>query len=91
MDKGRIRFRYKFIYKAVRSLVPLILRKYGFSTDRINKRDEPYIVVANHLTEVDMLMVAGAFSEHMYFVAGEHLLRTKAGPKIKWAQDPIFT
>lgn len=91
MDKGRIRFRYKFIYKAVRSLVPFILRKYGFSTDRINKRDEPYIVVANHLTEVDMLMVAGAFSEHMYFVAGEHLLRTKAGPKIKWAQDPIFT
>ena len=91
VDKGRIRFRYKFIYKAVRSLVPFILRKYGFSTDRINKRDEPYIVVANHLTEVDMLMVAGAFSEHMYFVAGEHLLRTKAGPKIKWAQDPIFT
>ena len=91
MDKGRIRFRYKFIYKTVRRLVPFILRKYGFSTDRINKRDEPYIVVANHLTEVDMLMVAGAFSEHMYFVAGEHLLRTKAGPKIKWAQDPIFT
>ena len=91
VDKGRTKFRYRLIYKTVGSLVPLILRKYGFSTDRINKRDEPYIVVANHLTEVDMLMVAGAFSEHMYFVAGEHLLRTKAGPKIKWAQDPIFT
>ena len=91
MDKSRIRFRYKLIYKTVGSLVPLILRKYGFSTDRISKKDEPYIVVANHLTEVDMLMVAGAFSEHMYYVAGEHLLRTKAGPKMKWAQDPIFT
>ena len=73
------------------SLVPLILRKYGFTTERISKKDEPYIVVANHLTEVDMLMLGGAFAEHMYFVAGEHLLRTKAGPKIKWAQDPIFT
>lgn len=91
MDRGRIKFRYKLIYKTVRSLVPLILRKYDFRTDIISKKDEPYIVVANHLTEVDMLMVAGAFSEHMYFVAGEHLLRTKAGPKIKWAQDPIFT
>ena len=91
VDKSRIRFRYKLIYKTVGSLVPLILRKYGFSTDRISKKDEPYIVVANHLTEVDMLMVAGAFSEHMYYVAGEHLLRTKAGPKMKWAQDPIFT
>ena len=91
VDKGRLKFRYRFIYKTVGGLVPLILRKYGFKTERISKKDEPYIVVANHLTEVDMLMVAGAFSEHMYFVAGEHLLRTKAGPKIKWAQDPIFT
>ena len=91
MNKGRLKFRYRFIYKTVGSLVPLILRKYGFTTERIRKTDEPYIVVANHLTEVDMLMVGGAFAEHMYFVAGEHLLRTKAGPKIKWAQDPIFT
>ena len=91
VDNGHFRFRYKVIYKTVRSLVPLILRKYGFRTDRICKKDEPYIVVANHLTEVDMLMAAGAFSEHMFFVAGEHLLRTKAGSKMKWAQDPIFT
>ena len=91
VDKGRVKFRYKLIYKTVGSLVPLLLRKYGFRTDRISKKDEPYIVVSNHLTEVDMLMVAGALSEHMYYVAGEHLLRTKAGPKLKWAQDPIFT
>ncbi len=72
-------------------MAPLILRKYGFRTERISKKDEPYIVIANHLTEVDMIMVAGAFSEYMYFVAGEHLLRTKHGLKMKWAQDPIFT
>ena len=91
MDKTRTKFRYRFIYKTVGGLAPLILRKYGFKTERVSKKDEPYIVLANHLTEVDMIMVAGAFSEHMYYVAGEHLLRTKAGPKIKWAQDPIFT
>ena len=91
VKKDRIKFRYKFIYKTIGSLVPLILHKYGFKTERISKKDEPYIVIANHLTEVDMLMVAGAFSEHMYYVAGEHLLRTKAGPRMKWGQDPIFT
>ena len=91
VNRGRSKFRYRFIYKTVGGLAPLILRKYGFRTERISKKDEPYIVVANHLTEVDMIMVAGAFKEHMYFVAGEHLLRTKAGPKMKWAQDPIFT
>lgn len=91
VNKTGTKFRYRFIYKTVGGLAPLILRKYGFKTDRISKKDEPYIVVANHLTEVDMIMVAGAFSEHMYYVAGEHLLRTKAGPRMKWAQDPIFT
>lgn len=91
VNKARTKFRYRFIYKTVGGMAPLILRKYSFKTQRISKKDEPYIVVANHLTEVDMIMVAGAFSEHMYFVAGEHLLRTKAGPKMKWAQDPIFT
>lgn len=91
MAKDRIEFRYKFIYKTVSMLVPVILRKYGFSTNRISKKDEPYIVIANHLTEVDIFMVAGAFSEHMYYVAGEHLTRTKDGPKMIWAQDPILT
>lgn len=91
MKKDGIKFRYKFIYKTAGILAPLILRKYGFRTDRISKKDEPYIVIANHLTEVDMIMAAGAFAEHMYFVAGEHLLRTKNGSKMKWMQDPIFT
>lgn len=91
VKKDPFKLRYKLIYKIIGSLAPLILHKYGFKTDRISKKDEPYIVIANHLTEVDMIMVAGAFAEHMYYVAGEHLLRTKAGPKMKWGQDPIFT
>ena len=90
-NNRNIKLRYLLIYKTVGKLAPLILRKYGFTTERLTKKDEPYIVVANHLTEVDMIMLGGAFSEFMYFVAGEHLLRTKAGPKMKWAQDPIFT
>ena len=91
VKKDSFKFRYKFIYKTAGSLAPLILRRYGFKTDRICKKDEPYIVIANHLTEVDMIMAAGAFAEHMYFVAGEHLLRTKNGSRMKWMQDPIFT
>ena len=90
-NRDHPKFRYKFIYRTVGGLAPLILHKYGFRTERVNKKDEPYIVLANHLTEVDMIMVAGAFAQHMYFVAGEHLLRTKNGPKMDWAQAPIFT
>ena len=89
--RSNFKLRYLVIYKTVGKLAPLILHKYGFTTERLAKKDEPYIVVANHLTEVDMIMLGGAFPQFMYFVAGEHLLRTKSGSKMKWAQDPIFT
>ena len=82
--------RYRMIYKAARQFARLPLRKYQFETDQLQETDEPYIVMANHLTEADIIMVARAFPQHMYYVAGEHLTRSKIGGLIEWAQHPIF-
>ena len=82
--------RYRLIYKVARKAVRFPLRKYQFQTDKLPKTDEPYIVMANHLTEADIIMVARAFPQHMYYVAGEHLRRSKIGGLIEWAQHPIF-
>lgn len=84
------KFRHKLIYKGARLIIPGILKKYDFTTDVFPKTDENYIIMANHLTEVDMLMLGAAFKKPMYFVAGEHLLRSKHGRLIQWSQDPIF-
>ena len=89
-NKEKVRFRYRLIYKAAHLIAPLMLRKYGFTTDKLGKTDGNYIVLANHLTELDMMMVCAAMKQHMYLVAGEHLLRSKHAKLICWAQDPIF-
>ena len=88
MEKGRIRFR--LIYRVGRVVAQLFLLRYGFRTNRLRKTDENYIVMSNHLTEKDMLMLGAAMKEPMYFVAGEHLLRSPAGKLMAWAQNPIF-
>ncbi|MBR3196127.1 MAG: 1-acyl-sn-glycerol-3-phosphate acyltransferase [Clostridia bacterium] len=90
MKSGHEKFRYRFVYKAAHLISPFLLRKYSFKTDKMKKTDGNYIVMANHLTEVDMLMVCAAFPEHMYYVAGEHLTRSKTGRRMIWAQNPIF-
>ena len=68
---------HRVVYAVAQPFVGLLLRKYEYRTTKAPKLDEPYLVVANHTTESDMLMVASAFRRHMYFVCGEHLFRTK--------------
>ncbi len=51
--------------------------------------NEPYVMLANHLTEADMWMIMKATKKHTYFVTGEHLLRTWFGPILDWGIHPI--
>jgi 1-acyl-sn-glycerol-3-phosphate acyltransferase len=50
----------------------------------------PYIVIANHTTDLDALLVSISFEKHMYFVASEHLFRSRVlGGFLKYFLDPI--
>lgn len=50
----------------------------------------PYIVLANHTTNYDPILLAIAFTQHMYFVASEHIYRWGLASKlINWAFAPI--
>ena len=89
MKKDRFRFRHLIIYKAAHLITPLMLRRFPFKTDKKSGLKST-IIMANHLTEVDMLMLIGAFGSHAYFVAGEHLIRSKNGARFDWAQAPIY-
>ena len=67
-----------------------ILRKYKFKTDFVKKlKDGPYIIMSNHCTEVDMVILVRAIKPHQYFVCGEHLLRSKVGPTLTRLYNPI--
>ena len=84
------RRRHRFLYRLAHILAPLTLRGFSFRTDVLKKTDENYIVMSNHLTEKDLNIMLAAFSEPMYFVAGEHLTRSKNGPFLTWAEDPVY-
>lgn len=90
IEKKRAGLRLRFFYTAVRRLLPLYVKKYDFTTDVFEGTDEPYLVIANHLTELDAPMLSMAFPEQMYYVVGEHFTRTPWGRLFVFINDSIF-
>ena len=86
--KGRRR--HIFVWKALRPLARLICWiKFGF-TSEVSRVRGPFLLVSNHVTNWDPILVACSFPEQAYFVTSEHLLRAGLGGKlVGWLQSPI--
>ncbi len=68
--------KHRFFYKLIRPLVILFLKlRFGYTYEKAPKLSGNYIVMSNHTTDYDMLMVAASFPKQMYFVASEHIAR----------------
>ena len=82
--------RYRIIYHGVRFYQRLAMRKYGFTTDKVPKMDEPYLMISNHTTEFDMWLTGLASPKPVYYVCGEHLTRKKVyGKPLRLLGNPI--
>lgn len=69
--------RHVWFYAVVRNIVRWpVERMFRFQGAPAPVVDEPYIVIANHNTDFDMIFVGISFPRHMYFVASEHIFRT---------------
>lgn len=67
---------HRITYRTARFLItPFLKYKFGFKFEEAVPKDKPYIVLANHTTNWDPLLVGLSFPEHMYFVASEHIFR----------------
>ena len=86
--KGRRR--HIFVWKALRPLARLICWiKFGF-TSEVSRVRGPFLLMSNHVTNWDPILVACSFPEQAYFVTSEHLLRAGLGGKlVGWLQSPI--
>lgn len=86
--------KHKIIWHLLRPPVALFLKiKFGYTSCRVKARDLPenYIVLSNHATDYDPLMVATSFRRQMYCVGSEHISRWKiAYPLIKFLVGPIM-
>ncbi|HWR24449.1 MAG TPA: lysophospholipid acyltransferase family protein [Feifaniaceae bacterium] len=83
--------RHIWIYQFFRQPVKLFLKlRFGYTGAKEKPLPSPSIILANHTTNYDPLMVAASYRAHMYFVAGEHVFRTGfAGRLLRACFAPI--
>lgn len=63
---------------------------YSYSCKPAPQIKGPYLVISNHTTELDCVLVGLSFRKQMYFVASEHVYRKGWISKLlRWAFEPI--
>ncbi len=68
--------RHVWIYKLLMAVLsPLFKWRMRYQCVRAGALQAPYVVLANHNTDWDPMLVALSFPQHMYFVASEHIYR----------------
>ncbi len=70
--------RHTVFYYLVRPLAVIFLWfKFRFRFKKAAGLPETYLVLSNHTTDFDFLMLAASFPNQMYFVGSEHIARWK--------------
>lgn len=84
--------RHAVIWRCIRWLIGLFVRcKFGYTYQIARNLPERYIVLSNHTTDYDPLLVGVSFPRQMYFVASEHIARWKRAFKyLDYAFAPIM-
>lgn len=63
-------------YETFQPVVIFYLRLlFDYKCEKVPRRKENYIVLSNHVSDYDPIMVAASFPKQMYFVASEHIAR----------------
>lgn len=74
MEKGKTDRFYRVIYKLFLPLFRIVaFFAYGVVA-RPKKYGEPILVLSNHTSDMDFLVVAAYISDHMYFVCDRHVV-----------------
>ena len=88
MKKYRRHKRYWKIFRAM--AIPVLKTMYKYSCEVYKDLKGPYLVLANHNTDLDPGLVASSFPQQMYFVASEHVYRAGFASKLlRYFFEPI--
>ena len=84
------RTRHRVIWAVFRPLVRLIVwLRFAYRSRSVSLKG-PYIVVCNHVTDWDPLLVGSAFRGQMYFLSSEHIMRLGFVSRLlDWLVHPI--
>jgi len=87
--KGKKRHDFFYIYGR-KFFYQSLAEKFNFKFDNIDTPNAPYIVISNHLTNWDPILIGLSFGKPMYFVASDHILRKGLVSKLlKFTVSPI--
>lgn len=87
--KGKMR--HDFIYKtAWMFLHKFFSRKFNFKYDAIKKLQTPFIIISNHVTNYDPILIGTSIGRNMYYVATDQIFRMGFKSKlIEFCLSPI--
>ena len=76
MDHAKHHKHHRRVFAILKpTIVPLLLRYLGYRCEKTSVGNVSSIIISNHTTDFDPILVGSAFREHMYFVASEHIFR----------------
>lgn len=89
--KKLVRLRHILVYHILRVPVRIFIRFFmNFKLPKPIKPKNNFIMLANHVTDFDMIFMGTAVKPQMYFVMSEHMLRKGFVSKLlAWGFDPI--
>ena len=82
---------HRRFYTVMRALFsPLIRHMYAFRPAPAQKIEGPFLLLANHVTAADPVLIGVSMPQQMYFVASEHLMQKGLLSKLlRFFLDPI--
>lgn len=89
MDKNHRR--HVRVWKFLRATISIPFKSiYGFSCQKVPEIKEPFLLLANHNTNLDPALIGLNFPQQMYFVASENVYRAGFASKVlKYLFEPI--
>ena len=68
---------------------PFCRLRYGFTAERCNLPNGPYLIVSNHQSTMDQFFLSLSFRFPIYFIASDDLFNLKVSPLIEYLVAPI--
>ena len=75
MDRIKHHAHYKRVWAFIHPLGTLIARLFMHFKAGLESPPGPFLLLSNHLTDQDPILLGSAFRPQMFFVASEHILR----------------
>jgi len=83
--------RHGLIYNFFRTILRQVVKfKFNYTYEKVEPRNQPFIVLSNHTTNYDPIMIGLSFPGLLYYVASDHIFRLGILSKLLvFLVDPI--